>query len=174
MFTKSRKLVRMSSSREFVASFKLIRSVALSLLLLLSCAISRCKFVAILVRLRIWLEIASKDCGARNNADELLVILDKEVSVSLGVGVFCRASIIDDGGVFSPNIAFGGGLDVGRRTGVSLATSFALGVGVPVRVGLFSGDLFSKSKPGVRGILSSERSKEEVPSRKLFRSLILL
>lgn len=68
-------------------------------------------------------------------------MLKREVSVSLGVGVFCSASIVVEGGVFSPKIALGGGLEVGRKLGVLLAKSFALGVGVPVLVGLFSGDL---------------------------------
>ena len=58
--TRSFKLLRMSSSREFVASFRLIRSVALSLLRRLSWAISLCRLVAILVKLNIWEEIASK------------------------------------------------------------------------------------------------------------------
>ena len=76
-------------------------------------------------------------------ADDVFVMLESDVSVSFGVAMFCNASIVADGGVFSPRIAFGGGLVVGRRLGISLAKSFALGVGVPDRVGLFSGDLFS-------------------------------
>ena len=51
--TRSRKLLRISSSLAFVASFKLIKSVALSLLLRLSWAISFCSDVAMLVRLMI-------------------------------------------------------------------------------------------------------------------------
>ena len=76
-------------------------------------------------------------------ADDVFVMLESEVSKSFGVAIFCNANIVADGGVFSPKIAFGGGLVVGRRLGVSLAKSFALGVGVPDRVGLLSGDLFS-------------------------------
>ncbi len=76
-------------------------------------------------------------------ADEVLVILDSDASESFGVDILCNANIVADGGVFSPRIAFGGGLVVGRRFGVSLAKSLALEVGVPDRVGLFSGDLLS-------------------------------
>ena len=76
-------------------------------------------------------------------------------SVSFGVAIFCNASIVDEGGVFSPRIGLGGGL---RRLGVSFPKSLVPGVVVPDfvvsdRVGLLSGDLFSKSKPGVRGSL---------------------
>ena len=76
-------------------------------------------------------------------ADDVFVMLESEVSESFGVAMFCNAIIVADGGVFSPRIAFGAGLVVGRRFGVSLAKSFALGVGVPERVGLLSGDLLS-------------------------------
>ena len=86
---------------------------------------------------------------------ELLVILEREVSVSFGVGIFCNASIVADGGVFSPNIALGGGL---RRLGVSLPFGVGVGVTVPDRVGLLSGDVFSKSKLCARGNRSGDLS----------------
>lgn len=73
----------------------------------------------------------------------MFVILESDVSESFGIDMFCNANIVADGGVFSPRIAFGGGRVVGRRFGVSLAKSLALGVGVPDRVGLLSGDLLS-------------------------------
>ena len=81
-------------------------------------------------------------------------------SVSFGVAIFCSASIVDEGGVFSPRIGLGGGL---RKLGVSFPKSLAPGVVVPDfvvsdRVGLLSGDLFSKSKPGVRGNLCGDFS----------------
>lgn len=79
--------------------------------------------------------------------------------------MFCNANIVADGGVFSPKIAFGGGLVVGLRFGVSLAKSLALEVGVPDRVGLLSGDLLSYSKAGVRIFLSGDRSGDDDPSR---------
>lgn len=73
-----------------------------------------------------------------------------EVSISAGTGVFCKASIVAEGGVFSPNMAFGGGLVVGRRPGASRLRSRPFGVGVPDLVGLRSGDLFSLSNVEVR------------------------
>ena len=74
---------------------------------------------------------------------ELFVISVRDGSGSFGVGMFCRASMVEDVGVFSPRIAFSGG-------------RFTLGVGVPERVGLLSGDLVSKSNIGVRGSRSGE------------------
>ena len=94
-----------------------------------------------LVRLKICEEMLSKFCEFRMFGVELLVIFDREVSVSLGVGMFCNASMVAEGGVFSPRMAFGGGR---RRLGVSLP--LGVGVAVPDRVGLLSGDMFSKSK----------------------------
>ena len=94
---------------------------------------------------------------------ELLVMFESGASVSLGVTMFCRASIVDEGGVFSPRMGLGGGL-VGRMLGVSFPKSLAPGVGVPdlvsERVGLLSGDRFSKSNPGVRGSLSGDFSSD--------------
>lgn len=86
-------------------------------------------------------------------------MLANELSISLGVGVCCKASIVADGGVFSPKIAFGGGLDVGRKLGVSLPKSLPPGVGVPDRVGLLSGDLFSLSNVDPR----DSRSGDAIP-----------
>ena len=63
-----------------------------------------------------------------------------------GVGVFCNASMVADGGVFSARMALGGGLVAARRFGISLLESLALGVGgvgVLDLVGLLSGDLIS-------------------------------
>lgn len=106
-----------------------------------------------LVRLKICVEIASKLCEFRMFGVELLVMLEREVSVSFGVDMFCRASIVAEGGVFSPRMAFGGGR---RRLGVSLP--FGVGVAVPDRVGLFSGDRLSRSKLCVRDNLSGDLS----------------
>ena len=110
-----------------------------------------------LVKLKICEEIASKFCEFRIFGKELLVILEREVSDSFGVGIFCNASIVAEGGVFSPRIAFGGGR---RRLGVSLP--FGVGVAVPERVGLLSGDVFSKSKLCVRSNRSGDFSGDLV------------
>lgn len=99
--------------------------------------------------------MASYVCGGL----ELLVIFANELSISLGVVVSRKASKVADGGVFSPKIAFGGGLDVGRRLGVSLLKSLPPGVGVPDRVGLLSGDLFSLSNVNAR----DRRSGDAMP-----------
>lgn len=69
--------------------------------------------------------------------------------------------MVEEEGVFSPSIGLGGGL-VDRML-FSLPRSRPLGVGVPDLVasdlvGLLSGDLFSNSKPGVRGNLSGDLS----------------
>ena len=108
-----------------------------------------------LVRLKICVEIASKFCELRRFEVELLVMLKRDVSVSLGAGVFCNASIVADGGVFSPKMAFGGGR---RRLGVSLPFGVGVGVVVPERVGLLSGDWFSRSKLCVRSNRSGDLS----------------
>lgn len=71
------------------------------------------------------------------------VMFERELSRSLGVGMFCIASRVAEVGVFSPRIAFGGGLVDGRRLGISRPKSLEPDVGVPERVGLLSGDLFS-------------------------------
>ena len=64
---------------------------------------------------------------------------------------------------------------VGLSNGVSLPKSIAPGIGVavPDRVGLRSGNLLSYPSPGVRGNLSGDDSKELVPSKKLLRSRTL-
>jgi hypothetical protein len=104
----------MSSSRVVVASFRLIRSVALSLLRLLSCDISFCRVVAILVRVRICIERLSSDWGSLTMAVEPFVMFARGVSGSFGVEVVlivfwvlmvCSAIIVADcGGVFSPRM----------------------------------------------------------------------
>ena len=83
-------------------------------------------------------------------------MLASEVSISFGTGVFCNASIVADGGVFSPRIARGGGREVGRRFGVSLLKSLLLGVGVSDLVGLLVGDGFPPSNVDVRVSRSGE------------------
>ena len=86
-------------------------------------------------------------------------MLEREVSVSFGVGIFCNASIVADGGVFSPRMAFGGGR---RRLGVSLPFGVGLGVAVPDRVGLLSGDMLSISKLCARDNRSGNLSGDRV------------
>ena len=98
---------------------------------------------------------------------EPLVMSASEESESFGVAMFCRASIVDEGGVFSPRMGLNEGLE-GLRLGVSLPFSLPPGVGVPDFVGLFSGERFSKSNPDARekrsgdlsGDLSWDRSSE--------------
>lgn len=108
-----------------------------------------------LVRLKICVEIASKFCEFRKFGVELLVMLERDVSVSFGVGLFCNASIVAEGGVFSPKMAFGGGR---RRLEVSVPFGAGVGVFVPERVGLLSGDWFSRSKLCVRSNRSGDLS----------------
>lgn len=86
-------------------------------------------------------------------------MLERELSVSFGVGIFCNASIVADGGVFSPRMALGGGR---RRLGVSLAFGVGVGVAVPDRVGLLSGDMFSISKLRARDTRSGNLSGDRV------------
>ena len=118
-----------------------------------------------LVRPKICVEMASKVWGDRVKDVDPFVMFERELSGSLRVGMFCKASIVADVGVFSPRMAFGGGLVDGLRHGVSRSNSLALGVGVPERTGLRSGDLFSLSNVGVRGILSGDRSGDFPPSK---------
>ena len=47
-----------------------------------------------------------------------------------GICIVCRASIVADGGVFSPSIGRGGGRVVGLSVGVSFNGSRVAGVGV--------------------------------------------
>lgn len=131
-----------------------------------------------LVKAWIWVDSGSEGCGTLVN--EVLVMFDRGGSESRE-DIDCRASIVADGGVFSPRIAFGPERVVGRSDGVSLKKSLVDGVGVPTRVGEFSGELirsFSRLKaggvPGIRPAgRSGERSGDLVfdPSRKLLRSL---
>ena len=86
-------------------------------------------------------------------------MFESEVSVSFGVGIFCNASMVADGGVFSPRIALGGGR---RRLGVSLPFGVGVGVAVPDRVGLLSGDVFSISKLCARDNRSGNLSGDRV------------
>lgn len=160
--TKSLKLLRMSSSLELVASFKLTKSVALSLLRLLRFDISFCRFVQMLVRLRIWFEMASK-FPVRTKAVDPLLALDIGVSNSR-VGIDCRANIVADcGGVFSPRILCWCDLrkdglieDIGVDEGESRPFSRFEGVGVPWRLAVFSGGASKRNsllKRGVEGRL---------------------
>ena len=138
--TRSFRDFRMSSSRELVASFKLTKSVALSLLRLLNCVISFCRLDTIVVMLSSWVEMASRFSGPAGGVlDGVFVMLFKGGSIMCG-GMFivCSAIMVADGGVFSPNIALCGGLADGRNEGVSLRPSRLEGVGVPKREGLRS------------------------------------
>lgn len=137
---------RMSSSRAVVASFKPMRSVALSLLRLLSCVMSFCKLDTMVVMLSNEFEMASNvgagagagDCGVRTgDGDGGLVTLGSGGSrCSRGIVMFCSASMVAEGGVFSPSIAFWRDRVDGRRAGVSFKISRLPGVGVPIREGL--------------------------------------
>ena len=181
--TSSRRLLRISSSREFVASFKLTKSVALSLLRRLRLAISFCKLVAMLVRLRIWLEIPSNVGGTRTSAVDPFVTFARDVSGSLAAMV-CSANIVaDGGGAFSPRMLCGGRRNDGLTCGIAeLGVSRPVGVGVPARVTLsFSGD-FGASKSLDRrgldclvGLLSGDRGVigPDPFSRRLLISLTL-
>tara|TARA_R110002060_G_scaffold25853_2_gene35395 strand:- start:396 stop:833 length:438 start_codon:yes stop_codon:yes gene_type:complete len=140
-----------------------------------------------LVRLKIWFEIASKVCGVRTSAVEPFVTFDRGASTSL-VAMFWRASIVADcGGVFSPRILCGGRLKDGRTVSSRFGVSRP-GVGVTDRLesfsgGLsadFSGDLGSSTKSlfecGVAGrpeLFSGDRGvlNVEPPSKKLLKSL---
>lgn len=71
----SRRLLRISSSLALVASLRLMRSVALSRLRLLSAAISFCRDVAMLVRLRICLDrFSTATVGCLVMATSMLVL----------------------------------------------------------------------------------------------------
>ena len=71
--------------------------------------------------------------------------------------------MVADGGVFSPRIAFSGGLDC-LKLDVSPRESLPLGVGVFDRSDIFRGDPFSFSKPAVRGARSGDFSGDGVLS----------
>jgi hypothetical protein len=77
------------------------------------------------------------------------------------MGIVCSASIVADGGVFSPSIALGGGLDVGRKPGVELRRSREDGVGVAARDAVLSGEekmSLSVSRP-VMGVTVPDRPR---------------
>jgi hypothetical protein len=95
-----------------------------------------------LVRLRIWFDIASNVGGTRTSAVDPFVTFDRGESTSL-LAIFCKASIVADcGGVFSPSMLCGGLLNDGRIVGVSrLGVSRPLGVEDLERLVSFSGDL---------------------------------
>ena len=95
------------------------------------------------MRLKIWEDIASNDCG-------VLIRAFKDEATGSGTGVLwssledeldeaCKARIVADFGVSSPRIAFKGGRDEGRRADASFPISLGIGVGVPDLVGLSSG-----------------------------------
>ena len=85
--------------------------------------------------------------------------------------MFCKASIVADGGVFSPRMGRSVYLLIGRPLGVSRAGSLAGGVGELDLAGLFSGDLLSFSATvGVRGTRSGDFSGD-LPCRKKLKSL---
>lgn len=86
--------------------------------------------------------------------------------------------MVADGGVFSPSIALGAGLDAGRRLGVELRRSREDGVGVADRDTFLSGEEKKLSLSNSRlfigvtvpdrprsGERSGERSGDRVPSR---------
>jgi hypothetical protein len=137
-----------------------------------------------LVRLRIWFEIASNVWGVRTNAVEPLVTFVRGLSVSL-VDIECRASMVADwGGVFSPSILCGGLRRDGRKVGVSLPAVAEVGVGVTERPVSFSGDFASIAKSLLvyglvgrffSGDLSGDLEGDagiDPPSRKLLRTEI--
>ena len=130
----------MSSSREWVASFKLTKSVALSLLRLLSCVMSFCRFDTMVVILRSWVDIESRFSGPPGDifGGVFVMLLRGGSMICGGMFMVCKAIMVADGGVFSPRIALCGGLADGRNEGVSLRASRLEGVGVPKREGLRS------------------------------------
>jgi hypothetical protein len=86
--------------------------------------------------------------------------------------------MVADGGVFSPKMALGGGLDVGRKLGVELSRSREDGVGVAARDGFLSGEENMLSLSNSRLVMgvtvpdrprsgerSGERSGDREPSR---------
>lgn len=168
----------MSSSRELVASFRLIKSVALSLLRRLSCDMSFCKLDTIELMPRSWVEIESNDWigGADDRVGELEIFNSGGSMIWGGIVMVCRAIMVADGGVFSPRMA----LWLGRIEEVSLISNRVDGVGVPCRDGFISGSFpksllkysLSRSRAGVplrlvclSGDRSGERSGERCVSR---------
>lgn len=94
------------------------------------------------------------------------------MSLSGGSGtcIFCSASIVADGGVFSPRMDRVGCLVVGRRVGVSFAGSRSVGVGVEDLSGvgekssLLLMRLYGMKDPREVG-LSGDRSGDRLLSR---------
>lgn len=69
--------------------------------------------------------------------DEELVMLDSGGSIKCGgMVIVCSAIMVEEGGVFSPRMDLCDDRAEGRSAGVSLNTSRAEGVGVPMRDGL--------------------------------------
>jgi hypothetical protein len=81
--------------------------------------------------------MASNVWGVRTNAEALVVVFASGVSDSTLLRIFWRASIVAEGGVFSPRIG------LFKWLGVPLAVG--VGVSDPDWVGVFSGDLFRYS-----------------------------
>jgi hypothetical protein len=104
LLAKSRILFRISSSRVFVAAFKLNRSVALSLLRLVRLVISFWRLVAMFVRLRICSDklLSPSDVAVAGFDTDTWT----DLSSSPGSCMFCNASMVAEGGVFSPMIGF--------------------------------------------------------------------
>ena len=90
-----------------------------------------------LVKLRICDEMASNVCGVRARAVEPLVILVNGASVSTRFRILCNASIVAEGGVFSPSM--------GRLRWLGVDLPVGVGVCDPSLVGLRSGDLLLDS-----------------------------
>jgi hypothetical protein len=81
--------------------------------------------------------MASNVWGVRTNAEALVVVFASGVSDSALLRIFWRASIVAEGGVFSPRMG------LFKWLGVPLAVG--VGVSDPDGVGVFSGDLFRYS-----------------------------
>ena len=83
------------------------------------------------VRFRSWLEKSKLVLGR----DGVGVPLVMSFNGGSGTCIVCKASIVADGGVFSPNIGLVGERVEGRRAGVSFFGSRDAGVGVLERSG---------------------------------------
>ena len=96
--------------------------------------------------------------------------------------MFCNASIVADGGVFSPSNGRGGGRDEGRKLGVSLNGSREVRVGVEDRsIGVAISSLLSNlvkddrplTEAGRSVVRSGDRSGDLL-SKKFLRSFTLV
>lgn len=96
-----------------------------------------------LVRLRIWFEIASNVCGVRTSALDPFVTFDNGAGGSTSrLAICCNANIVADcGGVFSPRMLCGGLLKEGLSVGMSRIGVSRPGAGVEAQLPSFSGDL---------------------------------